>query len=131
MNPNDPFGKGCNLLTLSDDQPSGVEHYTADGVYIRQIVVKNANSIIPQHSHVYDHMTMIVKGSVRIWKDGDLIGERTAPDGVFIPAHAKHAFLTLQDDTVLYCIHNMLHTGKIEIDEEHQILPEKLCRSVS
>lgn len=131
MNSNDPKGEGCNVLVPAGEQPHGVEHYTADGVYIRQIVVAKANSLIPQHSHVYSHMTMLVKGSIRVWENGILKGDRAAPTGIFIKAGIKHSFLTLEDDTILYCIHNISRKGSVEIKEEHQVLEEKLCRSGS
>lgn len=131
MNPNDPKDEGCNVLTLAGEQPHGVEHYTADGVYIRQIVIAKKNSIIPQHSHVYGHMTMLVKGGITVWEDGVLKGNHVAPSGIFIKAGVKHRFLTLEDDTILYCIHNISRTGEVEIAEEHQVLEEKLCRSGS
>lgn len=131
MKENDPYGTGCNPLVALDEQPTGVEHFTADGVYIRQIVVKKKDSLIPQHAHAYDHMTMLVKGSIRVWEDGKEIGERVAPTGVYIKAGVKHSFQTLEDDTVLYCIHNTSRTGAVEIQEEHQNGEFRLCHSGS
>ena len=125
MNPNDPYGHGCNPLIEAEDQPHGIEHFTADGVYIRQGVVAKAGTIIPQHSHVYPHMTMLVKGSMTVWEDDVLVGNRIAPDGIYIKPGVKHAFKTLEDDTIFYCIHNVSRTGKVEIKEEHHLVGVK------
>ncbi len=120
---------GCEVLHASDEQPHTVAHHTADGIYIMEIVVPKAHSLIPQHSHVYDHTTMLVKGKIKVWEDGKFIGDKIAPTGIFIKAGVKHSFLTLEDDTILYCIHNVTRTGEVEIKEEHQIVGEKLCLS--
>lgn len=121
MNPDDPYGEGCNPLVLAPEQPHGIEHFTADGVYIRQGVVAKAETLIPQHSHRYGHFTMLAKGSMRVWADDKLLGDFKAPTGVFIKANVKHKLLTLEDDTVFYCIHNTARTGKVEIAEEHHL----------
>lgn len=131
MNPNDPFGEGCNVALEHGEQPHCVEHFTADGVYVRQIVVKKKGSLIPQHAHAYDHLTMIVKGSVKVWEDGVPKDDRKAPDSIYIKAGTKHGFLTLEADTILYCIHNVSRTGQVEISDEHQISGDKECHSGS
>jgi quercetin dioxygenase-like cupin family protein len=131
MNPNDKDGEGCNKVVYKDElQPEYVEHYTADNVYIMQINIPKKDSLVPQHSHAYDHMTILAKGSVRIWEDGVDKGIRTAPSSIFIKAGVKHTFCTFEDDTLLYCIHNISRTGKVEIAEEHLLDREKLCLSV-
>ena len=121
MNSNDPFGVGCNVAGAPCEQPHTVEHVTAAGVYIRQIVVKKKDSLIPQHAHAYDHTTLLVKGSVRVWEDRVYKGERIAPCGIYIRAGVKHGFRTLEDDTILYCIHNAARLGHVEVSGEHQL----------
>lgn len=120
---------GCEVLHAADEQPHTVEHITSDGVYIMHIVIPKAQSLVPQHSHVYDHTTMVAKGKVKVWEDGKFMGDKVAPASIFIKAGAKHSFLTLEDNTILYCIHNVSRTGEVEIAEEHQIVGEKLCLS--
>lgn len=119
---------GCQNLIAADEQPHTVETYTADGLYIMDIQIPKAESLVPQHAHAYDHTTLIVTGKVRIWLGEDIIGEKTAPDHIFIPAGTKHTFQTLVDDVRLCCIHNISRSGKVEITEEHQIVG-KTCPS--
>lgn len=117
---------GCNNLKRIDEQPvGGVEYSTADGVNIMQITVPLANTIIPQHSHEYDHTTLVTSGSVIVWAGDKNLGEYKAPNMVFIKANVKHAFKTLEDNTSLYCIHNISRTGEVEVKEENSL--EQLC----
>jgi len=68
--------------------------------------VPDADTLIPQHSHAYDHLTAIMQGIVRVWRDDEMVGDFMAPATVRIPAHAMHRFLTLTPGCVLACIHN-------------------------
>lgn len=117
---------GCNNLKRADEQPvGGVEYMTTDNVHIMQITVPLANTIIPQHSHEYDHTTLVTAGSVIVWAGDKNLGEYKAPKMVEIKAGVMHAFKTLEDNTSLYCIHNISRTGKVEVKEENSM--EKLC----
>jgi len=79
---------------------------------------------IPQHSHLYPHMTFIGHGAVEAWCDGVYMGVFRAFSGIIIAAHKKHLFLTLEDDTVILCVHNASRNGDIEIEEEHILVLE-------
>lgn len=103
------------------EQPPIWERVTTDDIFIKQLYIAKAGSLVPQHSHKYSHTTLLVKGSVRIWKDLEDLGVFYAPDTILIPAHTKHRFLTLEDDTLLYCIHNVMRQGFVEIAEEHNL----------
>ena len=109
----------CNGCKLCPQPPDDV-NFTADGVFIKQMAIAKAFTIIPQHSHVYDHMSMLAAGSVKVWKDGEFHGEFKAPAGIFIENNVKHTFQSQEDNTVIYCVHR-LHSDTIEIAEEHQL----------
>lgn len=112
----------CGLQAAADQPPDDVEFFTADGVFIKQMFIAKTGTVIPQHSHRYDHTSMLASGSVRVFEDGKLIGDRVAPAGVFIKAGVKHAFQSLEDKTVIYCIHRLHGTAEVEIAEEHQLV---------
>ena len=101
------------------EQPCGVEIKMADGVFIKQMVIKRAFTLVPQHSHTYDHTSMIAAGAVRVWRDGKIDRDYLAPTGIMIKAGVKHTFQSLADETIIYCIHNVARAGDIEIDEYH------------
>ncbi len=121
---------GCDAATLelpdglqaAARQPFGVEIHTADGVFVKQMVVPDAFTLIPQHSHRFAHLTMLAAGSVRVWCDGNLRGDFAAPTGITIEAETKHLFQTLEPATVLYCVHHLGQAEHVEILEEHQIV---------
>lgn len=106
---------------VAAEQPGG-EIHIVDGLFIKQIILKTAGLYVPQHAHRYDHVSVLANGSVRVWRDGGLIGDRVAPCGIVIPAGAKHTFLSLEDQTVLLCVHRIDRTGEVEIAAEHQIV---------
>jgi quercetin dioxygenase-like cupin family protein len=106
---------------IAPEQPYGVEIKMADGIFVKQMAIPRAGTIIPQHSHKYDHLSMLARGSVRVWRDGADKGVFHAPTGITIPAGCKHTFRSLEDNTVLYCVHRIDRADEVEILEEHQI----------
>lgn len=103
-------------------QPFGIEIFTADGVFIKEMRIPKARTLVPQHSHAYDHTSMLARGSIRMWRDGAYCGEKVAPCGIFIAAGVKHSFLSLEDDTIIYCVHNLHGSEAVEVVEEHEIV---------
>lgn len=114
---------GLHGLRAADEQPpDDVEFFTADGVFIKQMLIAKAGTIIPQHAHKHYHMSMLATGSVRAWADGNLLGDSVAPAGIPIKAGVKHIFMSLEDNTIIYCIHRLHDTPGVEIAEEHHIV---------
>ena len=100
------------------DQPETTDLRMADGVFCKTVRVRKAHSFIPQHSHPRPHVSVVVRGAVRLWRDGALDGDYRGPVGVLIEAHVKHLFETLEDDVIMLCVHD----EEIEIEDEHQIV---------
>lgn len=109
-------------LTISPQQPAETLIYEADGLWVKQIVVHKAHTYLPQHAHALSHLTMLAKGAVNLWRDGEFDGRHEAPEGVFIPAGVKHMFETLEDGTVLYCVHALTTPDALKVLAEHHIL---------
>lgn len=106
------------------EQPPVVEFSTADEVFIKQMLIAKAGTYIPQHSHLYDHTSMLAVGAIKVWEDGVLTGEHVAPKPLLIKKGVKHTFQALVDGTLVYCIHNLSHSGVVEILAEHQLVGE-------
>lgn len=102
-------------------QPENIEFCTADGVFIKQIHLPTAGSIVPQHAHQFSHHSMLARGSIKAWADGIELGEFKAPYALYIKAGVKHTFLTLEPDTIIYCIHNLHGKEGVEVVEHHEI----------
>jgi hypothetical protein len=115
------------LSGLSDFEPveipEGIEIHTSDGVFIKQMCLPRAGIFIPQHSHTYDHHSMLATGSIRVWRDDKLVGDFKAPAGILIGAGTKHTFMSLEP-SVVYCIHNIERTGGVDVLEEHEFSKE-------
>lgn len=108
--------RGSCIVHLKDD----VEWTTPDGVFIKGVFMDKKFLLVAQHSHEYAHTSLLVKGSLRVWKDEVYVGDFCAPCTIDIEAKTKHRFLSLEEGTALYCIHNVSQTtGKVAIHEEH------------
>lgn len=90
--------------------PNYVEFAAVDDIWIRAYTVEKADTVIAQHVHVHDHVTLVSRGSVKAWQDGELLGEFEAPAIITILAGKKHAFTAVTDDVVLCCLHNLRGT---------------------
>lgn len=113
---------GCNILERmkADNQPlGGVEIVTADNVSIMQISAFKGTEI-PQHSHEYDHTTLVTSGKVKVFRGDKCLGIYTAPSTVYIMAGEKHRFEILEDAD-LWCIHNIARNGSVEVKAEHRL----------
>ncbi len=95
--------------------PDDVEWCMADNVFIKQMAMVHANTVVPQHSHTYDHTSLLATGSARVWKNGVFWQDIKAPMPIFIKAGIKHTFMSLEPNTVIYCIHNS--NGDVSIQE--------------
>lgn len=104
------------------EQPYGIEIYEADGLFLKQMIIPKADTWVPQHAHAYEHLTMLVRGAVFLFKDGDLDDAYKAPAGIVIKEGVKHTFVSLLDDTELWCIHNLHDEKVVKILEEHQLV---------
>ena len=105
-----------------EQQPDGVSIVLTDGMFAKVYTWEKVGTYLPQHSHTYDHATLVCHGSVRVWVDGKYLGLFSAPRAIEIKAHTKHLFEVMEPNTTLACIHRTDRTGEIEIDEEHQIV---------
>lgn len=102
---------------------SEIEFTTVDGMYIRQEVLP-ARTMMPQHSHQFDHSSLLAKGRVVLWRDGEPEGVYAAPAVLVIRAGVKHAFQTLGDSALIYCLHNLHGKEWVQVLEEHDLIED-------
>jgi mannose-6-phosphate isomerase-like protein (cupin superfamily) len=65
---------------------------------------KKAGDTEQGHAHVFDHLTLLAKGSMRVTVDGTATDFK-APHMIYIKKEAVHELVALEDDTLAYCIH--------------------------
>lgn len=88
-----------------------VEFNEVDDIWIRSYTLAKAKTVISQHVHEHAHATIVSRGTVEAWQDGEILGQYAAPAVITIPAGKKHHFMALTDDVVLCCLHNLRGTG--------------------
>lgn len=96
------------------EQPP-VWQVSVDGIFIKQMLLAKAGYIAPQHVHAYRHHSMLARGAVRAWANGQYLADFQAPVPILIEAGVQHTFMALEDDTVIYCIHNLHGQDAVEI----------------
>lgn len=106
------------------EQPITTDIKIADEVFMKTMRVAKAGTIIPQHAHTYAHVSVLVRGAVRVFRtDNCQHANFEAPAGITIPANVKHLFTTLVDDTIVLCVHDVAESdGEVSIAEEHHIV---------
>jgi hypothetical protein len=92
-------------MKRAENQPYTISLTIFGGIYYRVWSVPDAGTIIPQHAHKWNHITALLRGSVRVLSDGELMGDFTAPATLKIPALRMHEFHTLTP-CEFACIHN-------------------------
>lgn len=95
-----------NMLVMDED------FYKSDRLFIRQIRLLARSVIVPQHSHTFDHATMLASGEIDVWLDGEFVRRMRAPGVIPIAAGTRHLFVAVVP-SVLYCIH-ALEDGQVE-----------------
>ena len=75
-----------------------------------------AGTMLRQHSHKYDHHSLLLSGRVLVSVDGDTVVYK-APALLTIKAHKKHAVHALAD-SVWVCLHETDERDVAKIDAE-------------
>ncbi len=102
---------GCAVRAAC--QPIGREYTTENGAFVKEMDIKHAGTIIPQHAHTYEHISYVAQGAVLFE------GKRfDAPHAITVPAFKKHTFQALVPNTLVLCI----HAGQPVIAEEHHLV---------
>lgn len=90
-------------------------------LYSRMMHFRKAGDIEHGHTHQFDHLTLLAKGSLEVTVEGNT-KVFNAPTMIYIHADKNHELVALTDDTVAYCIHALrTHEGDI-IDPD--MIPE-------
>ena len=91
----------------------GIVHHFSAGVYAKEMHLP-AGHYAETHEHNYDHMSLLVKGRVRVELAGK-VTEYNAPAVVHIAAGQKHKILALTDSG-WFCIHATSETDPEKVD---------------
>lgn len=73
-------------------------------IWSKQMCFLKAGSTEQGHSHLFDHLTLLAAGALRVTVEG-VATEFKAPQMIFIKAGKEHELVALEDNTIAYCIH--------------------------
>ncbi len=94
------------LVTIIEKAPRRMDGdlKIVDNVFVKMNVLNGVGDKVEGHSHAFDHITLLAVGSVRMKHDN---GEAvyTAPCLIVTPKGITHQFTSLDDFSLLCCIH--------------------------
>jgi quercetin dioxygenase-like cupin family protein len=93
---------------------SDMQHHFSDNLYAKEIIL-SAGSLVIQHKHKFDHLSILAKGKVIVLFDEDAV-EYTAPACINIVKGVDHAIKALED-SVWFCVHATDETDATKVDE--------------
>jgi hypothetical protein len=73
-------------------------------LWSKQMHFVNAGDVMEGHSHVFDHLTLLAKGRLQVNVEG-ILTEFDAPHMIYIHKDKIHELVSLEDNTVAFCIH--------------------------
>ncbi|WP_371435404.1 hypothetical protein [Polaromonas sp.] len=79
-----------------------ITHHFGGGVYAKEAAIP-AGSILVQHRHTFDHLSILAAGTVEVLVDGER-SELTGPACLTIKANKHHGVKALTD-VVWFCVH--------------------------
>jgi hypothetical protein len=75
-----------------------------EGIGIRSTILEKKWHCVGQHAHLEAHATFVGSGAVRLWADGQYVGDFLRGQAIGVKAGAAHIFQALEDDTLLACL---------------------------
>lgn len=91
-----------------------IVHHFGGGVYAKETFIP-AGKWLVQHTHKFDHLSVLAQGSIELIVDGEKSTVR-APACLTIAAGKHHGVKSLTD-VVWYCIHATECTDEDEVDD--------------
>jgi len=73
-------------------------------IWVRQNYLELAGDKVGGHIHFFDHVSLLAKGSVEVFIDGQNPRQFKAPTFIVIRKNHKHEIVALEDDTSWYCV---------------------------
>ena len=73
-------------------------------IWVRQNVLENEGDESEGHIHLFDHVSLLARGSVEVTIDGYPPRQFVAPTFIVIKKEHRHKFTALTDDVLWYCV---------------------------
>lgn len=95
-----------------------------DNVFVKMHQFVNIGDTHQGHAHMFDHITLLATGKVRMKHDN---GEQefTAPYLIVTPKGITHQFIALEPGTVFCCIHAIRDGDRVDDVAPPEITPDQ------
>lgn len=115
------------------NQPK-IKIFAVSNVYCRLMEFEKEGDIELGHKHLYDHATLLSKGSlkVEILDDMDrVMSEKIfeSPSFIFIAKNIKHKLISLENETIACCIHALRDIDE-DIIPSDTLVEEKVFKEI-
>jgi quercetin dioxygenase-like cupin family protein len=94
--------KACNANVLDDTEKDSMVLEKSGNIWRRKWKL-NCGEHIRGHRHHFDHISLLLTGSVNLLVDG-VSTTYTAPAEVFVPKEKEHRVIALEDGTRWWCV---------------------------
>lgn len=104
-----------------DKQPEVLLGCVAN-LWSKMMHFKSAGDVEQGHKHLFDHMTLLANGSLRVTVNGESTDFK-APHMIYIRAGQYHELTALEDNTLAYCIHALRDGERVEDIIDPSMIP--------
>lgn len=73
-------------------------------IWVRQNVLEKTGDSAGGHYHLFDHVSLLAKGTVEVEIEGYPPRQFIAPTFIVIKKEYKHKFTAITDDVLWYCV---------------------------
>lgn len=73
-------------------------------IWVRQNVLEKAGDTAGGHYHLFDHVSLLAKGTVEVEIEGHPSKQFVAPTFIVIRKEFNHKFTAITDDVLWYCV---------------------------
>ena len=73
-------------------------------IWVRQNVLEKAGDTTDGHYHLFDHVSLLAKGTVEVEIEGYPPKQFVSPTFIVIKKEYKHKFTAVTDDVLWYCV---------------------------
>ena len=73
-------------------------------IWVRQHILHKSGDASVGHTHKFDHVTLLVKGSVEVSIEGYPPKQFQAPTFIVIRKEHQHTLTALEDECLYYCV---------------------------
>lgn len=80
---------------------------TQDGLGIKGLYFAEPGIVMGQHAHAVGHTHLVGSGEVRVWVEGNELGDFKAGQTIWLEAFKRHMLMSLKAETRGFCITNV------------------------